>query len=281
MYSKREREVVIMTGTGTQSDPYIPSDWAELVTAAGEGEKYVKLPDGALWDLNDVYPEGAPTVEMYCNEIDGNGAEIRNVRCLGAVFAPGSYCLHNITIKNLKVINCYLTNATFFSGRTNSYIRLSLEDCEAAAELYGNSPFFDIDGCSISADQSSFRCHFAGNSRLNTADSGTLTLSNSRIDFTGESSAGGIIYYPVLNSSLITGEISGNSSYAVFADSSDASYIDCTFDGFSSVSYGGIKPVVINTDKTGSATVSSSFIQASSLQIRDIDWLHSHGFPCR
>ena len=270
-----------MTGTGTQNDPYIPESWAELVTAAAQGEAYIRLPAGALWDLNDLYPEGAPTVEMYCNEIDGNGAEIRNVRSNGALFSVGTYCLHNITIKDLKVINCYLTSASFFRGIISAYITLNLLRCEAAGELYGNSLFFNIDGCSLRADESSFRCHLAGSSKLNATGSGTLSLENSHIDFTGDSSAESLVYYPILRSCLVTGALTGHNAQAVLAENSDASYIDCTFDGFSLVAYSGVKPIVINIEKTGTATVSSKFIQATSSQIRSTDWLHSHGFPCR
>ena len=270
-----------MNGSGTQNDPYIPKDWDELVAAANVGEAYVRLSAGALWDLNEKYPEGAPTVEMYCNEIDGNGAEIRNIRSFGTIFTPGNYCLHGITIKDLKVINSYLTSATFVKCAANNHMTLNLLRCEMAGELYGNSKFFNADGCTINTDKSSFRCHLAGSSVFYTGYSGSLNLENSRIDFSGESGASQPIYYPRLRSCLVTGELAGQSAQVTFTDSSDASYIDCTFDGFSSIAYGGVAPFVINIDKTGSANVSSNFIQGTSVQIRNKDWLHSHGFPCR
>ena len=48
-----------MTGTGTQTDPYIVDNWADFVTALGTSGAYVSFPEvGGVLDMNDIAPEG-------------------------------------------------------------------------------------------------------------------------------------------------------------------------------------------------------------------------------
>ena len=68
-----------MQGTGTQTDPYIPENWEEFLTATGTSEAYVSLPEGGgVFDMNRIAPDGGLTVNIKCAEIQGNGWEIRN-----------------------------------------------------------------------------------------------------------------------------------------------------------------------------------------------------------
>lgn len=68
-----------MQGTGTQTDPYIPTTWDEFVTAIGISGAYVELPEGGgVFDMDEIDPEGGFMVYIKCVSILGNDWEIRN-----------------------------------------------------------------------------------------------------------------------------------------------------------------------------------------------------------
>ena len=107
-----------MTGTGTQNDPFVISDWADFITAVGTSGAYVEFPKSLVrtsdstvdpnklytdssgivqtnvqpsdlpnlyentfrLDANDYAPAGlAATIEINCASINGNGATIINL----------------------------------------------------------------------------------------------------------------------------------------------------------------------------------------------------------
>ena len=59
-----------MTGTGTQTDPYIVDNWADLVTALGTSGAYVSFPEGGgVISMNDIAPEGLSSqITVSCAE---------------------------------------------------------------------------------------------------------------------------------------------------------------------------------------------------------------------
>lgn len=68
-----------MTGTGTQSAPYIVDTWEDFVTAIGTSGAYVKVADDTIWDMNSIAPEGIERIYCTCAELDGNNAVIQNL----------------------------------------------------------------------------------------------------------------------------------------------------------------------------------------------------------
>ena len=60
-----------MTGTGTQTDPYMVSDWEEFVTAVGKTDVYVECSKNAVWDMNNIAPDGIKSpITMYAANIN-------------------------------------------------------------------------------------------------------------------------------------------------------------------------------------------------------------------
>ena len=103
-----------MTGTGTQADPYVVSNWDELVTAAAQAEAYVTLPSNATWNMDAQYPSGAPDIVLWCAEINGNGAVIHNLRKSGGTLFNRSLNASGETlIKNLGIGNAYFSDSAF------------------------------------------------------------------------------------------------------------------------------------------------------------------------
>lgn len=78
----------IQHGTGTQADPYVVENWAELTEAIAETTAYVTCADNLVIDLLQIYPEGiplnVPLLTFACKEFDGNGIVIKNAYTLTA-----------------------------------------------------------------------------------------------------------------------------------------------------------------------------------------------------
>ena len=72
-----------MTGTGTQTDPYIVSSFADLRTAAGTGGAYVEMDPNASTKIMDINDLGINPVtqrlNINCASLKGNGWRIRNL----------------------------------------------------------------------------------------------------------------------------------------------------------------------------------------------------------
>ena len=71
-----------MTGSGTQTDPYIVDSWAEfesVVTKSGVIIKFNPDAENKIIDMNEIYPEGCPSYSIGSSKIYGNGWEIQNL----------------------------------------------------------------------------------------------------------------------------------------------------------------------------------------------------------
>lgn len=108
-----------ITGTGSSNDPYIVSNWSELVSAAattGIAKVYIKFEEGVVEDLSDT----SQTV-YSCDPI--------NVDFNGAIFYNGKF---GIVFENGKTLGygqayneqIYITNGTFLNFRvTRSFMK--------------------------------------------------------------------------------------------------------------------------------------------------------------
>ena len=89
-----------MTGSGTQTDPYIVDSWAEFesIGIKSNSQLYVHFnPDSEnkIIDMNDIYPEGCPSYNIGSSEIYGNGWEIRNLYLKNPLFYASEYGVVN------------------------------------------------------------------------------------------------------------------------------------------------------------------------------------------
>ena len=80
-----------MTGSGTQTDPYIVDSWAEFESIGinSNSSVYVHFnPDAEnkIIDMNEIYPEGCPSYSIGSSEIYGNGWEIQNLYLKNPLF---------------------------------------------------------------------------------------------------------------------------------------------------------------------------------------------------
>lgn len=80
-----------MTGTGTQTDPYVVVNWEEFISVCGIDGCYITCPENSVWDMNEILPDGLTSdviMDMY--EFDGNGLQIKNLYANGGSFVFGS-----------------------------------------------------------------------------------------------------------------------------------------------------------------------------------------------
>ncbi len=101
-----------MTGTGTETDPFIVGSWSEFVSAnAGNERKFIKFADSdnKTIDFNDISPAGMDTITIK-NHIDFNNWTLMNFyseskHILEVYF--NVYWGKTWVIKNLNFLNFY------------------------------------------------------------------------------------------------------------------------------------------------------------------------------
>lgn len=73
----------------------------QFVSAVAVSGDTVNLPEGALWDLNSLYPEGYTNdIPVNCSVINGNGTEIRNLHHYGKFIVPADLEINDLLMKN-------------------------------------------------------------------------------------------------------------------------------------------------------------------------------------
>jgi hypothetical protein len=264
-----------MTGTGTNIDPFVVSNWSELKSSAEQNDVYIRLSYNDEWNMNDEYPEGIPLITLRCAEIDGNNSVIKNLRASGGVFTYGG---KNTVIKNLTFESMYLSNCVFlyWQSPNTEYTLCSFENVKIGGELYG-AALASVYHLPVIFNRCSISLYLSNGEFNNDSDA---TFSNCDIRLIGTTSAVSNI---VLKSSRLQGNIEsvGELGYFMIRNASEYSVVDISMINYSEVTaIGDINGVLINIDKTGNAEVNNKFIQATSAQMKDAEWLHDHGFPC-
>ena len=263
-------------GSGTQADPFIVEDWADLVAIGSATDFYYYKVSNDL-DANDrnngVWSE--LTIQRF-TEIDFDGHKIRNIYTDASVnifkFYNGSGSGWRAqSIKNLVVENLYAPNATLFSAGT----KLTISDSKVSGTVrylasQGYTNYDNFLRCSIAItggaiDNSTYtiglnQCSIRITDGNNFSKSARLTQC--RV-------VGNIKQYST--SSLVVSL--GNSVFAVKDDTGGA----ITSASFS----GGVTgfPSVIDVSLLGDYTPTiTNGIAATTAQANNLAWLQEHGF---
>lgn len=131
-----------MTGTGTQSDPYIVSDWEELVTACNSTNNYIVCESGIEVDFNDIYPngytQGDTAYSLRFNTLIGNGLKLKNL--LSSDDTPSLAQPLNFvgtTLRDIHVRN-FVNENSGTSGLLYFYVN-NIYDCTFELAVYASS----------------------------------------------------------------------------------------------------------------------------------------------
>lgn len=105
----------IIEGTGTEQDPYIITNMAELYDKAEEENAYLRIHNDI--NITDEYPNGdMPSLNIKCH-IDGNGKKISNwYKTNGTVI----YKFNSTTVHDLTFSNIYCPNDIFMDFRSGN-----------------------------------------------------------------------------------------------------------------------------------------------------------------
>lgn len=125
-----------MTGTGTQTDPFVVDNWEDFLTASSNSNYVEWSENSGIIDFNDINPEGYTSeIRLKCSEFNGwtfknlhfrnggkfrfdNGANDLNLLDFYADDMTGSCFQFYQNSKNLKISGIFHAR----SGYTNSII---------------------------------------------------------------------------------------------------------------------------------------------------------------
>ena len=285
-----------MTGTGTQTDPYIVDNLSDLLSAISNAGAYVALDQNSankVIDFNDDPKWYTKTPFVFaCKYLNGNGWSIRNVmvkNCNFLQLAPTTYT----TIENLNIESAYIlstnTNGNIYvlsvpNSDTGSS-KLTLKNCKISAvldALSGNISFSYV----RRADMFAYNCSFNVTLKNNAVINSTNIWENCNIIVNGNSSQGTPLSFNVLDTCKISGSlICTHFSTLVVTLTSSSSYnvIDFELIGKSNtdISIRNYGKTLVNTDKLkgfNNINLSDSTCGVTSSQMIDADYLNSIGF---
>ncbi|MBR4627617.1 MAG: hypothetical protein IKO47_07970 [Ruminococcus sp.] len=296
-----------MTGTGTQADPLVITDAADLysLSTSGGPAMYCKL--GSDIDLNGTpYAENFSPIPLNCCELDGDGHCIRNiyvntpnrnVKVFNIPFYGGDMVLKNLRLENTELIGenisviasdyqntVSLYNCTFVLNirRMSDMSAISTTHCLMASERVSLSMELSTIAVSgyykrqfaVARNSQVRRCHFH------------LVLEIGLGD-TSDGSSGSFLTGCTLTDSYVTGSITAASQ---LTDSTNMSY-NCSFNNsYTALSYINQNNVYWNGNMTTPCfydkelagnrdfTASRTYYGLTTVQCKNAEYLQSIGF---
>lgn len=268
-------------GTGTQADPFIIEDWADLeACAADNSQKYYKVVNDL--DANDRNDGVWQQIQFkFFSEIDYGGHKIRNIYTDGTEslfhFTQAASSSQTMTVKNLEIENLYAPNATLISGTYG----INHESCKIKGMCrYLCAPSYNL-------NRSAFlRCSIALNGAdLNSNSSFPFGMKQCSVKLTdGINNFFGCYYDQcrivgnIKRTPVSTTRINiSNSKNSVFVlkDDTDGTITGASFSGTDAA-----LPNLVVTSLLGDYTpTATNGILATTAQANDIAWLQEHGFP--
>lgn len=302
---------IVLSGTGTQADPYIVSTYEEMLFATDATyiwqvklidreqkiyryeDVYCRYDDSlSTIDFNQIQPEGYNTNLVIAANVNGNGWTWKNIVLNNSEISfTGSAAPIQLIFSNLY---SKLTSASSIlfrvpKGINNSILDIFCESTASGASVFrGASSGVDCNSLSINLKTRGSTIHFGTNS-----STVYIKLKNSRLnlDVNAEgfyigSSPSGYAYGTPLENVVVTGDIKTSSTDDVLLGKSITS---CIFD----VSYSGNGKLLISSnstvktasfynsdrveDETGLAVTNMN--GATTNELKSDQYLYDHGLP--
>lgn len=277
-----------ITGTGTQTDPYRPETWEEVLQCTSTDSIYTVLPQNTVFDMNDYFPDGIPTGGIILRGfIDGNGSSIINAHYEGSARAIiMSQYESNGNIRNLKFLNFYLkatrTAATLI-GVTSEVV----DNARFYGQAFYNCIFSglvaatsNVSYCAVTqvSDAGSIsRCAYnitciASGANLDTGNYTALNKNcNIRLDHIGVGSF-------AVDNCYMEGKISHCDINSISANApSNSSVLNIESDSITA-SRSNPSMILVNTERYAE-TIPTGMNGVTDTQLKDADYLRSLGFP--
>ncbi len=272
-----------MTGTGTQTDPLVPTTWEDFVTAVGTSGAYVSVAAGTVFDGNKISPEGLPMLTIKCTELDGNGLILRCIYInRGSTNNYGLTFNGTVTVKNVKFLDMYLLNTssttTYFfhscSGTTFYNCTFSVVVNSLGSSMATLTDSADFYNCALYAVFKGYAngiSYGAGSSIINNCN---ICIDASNSTFTGTT---GTDY--TLQDSKLSGI---PHKYFTVNTTSYASVLELDVEAGKSLSCNAdyARGILINADKVDpSVSIPEKMMAVTTTQMTDTAYLESIGFP--
>lgn len=132
-----------MTGTGTQTDPYIVDNWADFIAIDKSKAVYVKWADSdnRIIDFNDIQPDGYTKTIYFPSNIDFNGWTFRNFHSTASTainYKGDSYIIENLIFENFYIMS-----------NTSIYGEYILKNCIFSGFMQSSSAVSAFNGCNL------------------------------------------------------------------------------------------------------------------------------------
>lgn len=280
-----------MTGTGTQTDPFVPTIWDDFVTAVGTPGAYVAFPEGGgVIDMSGYGFFNAGTnnhaVTIGCASIEGNGWKIRGLSWqTGGMFKKSSNLWEgDTTISNLHFTDFYgLTADTFFSN--SSSVNTTFMQCTFAGIIDDTELLYCYYG-DLSFDRCSFAIELKNNSDFGVSSYRDHYYYNCNIKITGTTSTTDEVLQAVdFEFCYLSGEVkltNAGSTAILKVDATAGNYsiVDISVDAAGSVSVDNDGGTIVNKDKinASSINITDTTFAVTEDQLHDAEYLNSIGF---
>lgn len=128
-----------MTGTGTQTDPYVVDNWNDFVQAAAIENAYVKFADGGgTVNMSGKYfNKNMETVEIK-SFVDGNGWKIKNLYVIDQSAFNLSGKVYNLNFVDFRV-NCSYYHARLINFVQSGDLYGAVEQCQFTGTISGKT----------------------------------------------------------------------------------------------------------------------------------------------
>lgn len=235
----------------------------EFLTACATSGAEVVCPEGAVWDMNQIAPAGAPTVTVACSKIYGNGTTIAKPSIISRLlfnFTNGA-TVTKLNVADFTADTSIIGGTTGviwkqseFNGVQNSGAMVSAKDLIFCEDETAETPL----GCG-------FTVHLAGGCFFSYYGGSTLALRKCKGKFTGggqlDPKAGSRNNYLSLRYCFLEGD---------FTQISLNSY--CGMSIINSPSKRGVY--------AGAAAQDVPWVDCTEEQLQDAEYLRSIGFYC-
>lgn len=279
-----------MAGTGTKTDPYVVSTWAELSAKMQESGVYIKLSEqGGVIDLNDEFPDGISRIEVRCREVQGNNWKIRNLYikdkvALSADNSAGGDWVSEIN--DLHFLNIVCQNGTLVCGNYASLMKFNR--CQFSGIFSSNNQETVMNGYSfgfITLDRCSLNFKI---NNCNTFYKIILCQCNIKLSGIGEA-----IVANKFDNCYLSGNYKSTNADAIILEAISStgpsgscySVVDIELSSYKDnakvTSEGELSNMVlINTDKIQSGvSIAETLNKVTTIQLTDAEYLSSIGFP--
>lgn len=277
----------MITGTGTQADPYRPETWEEILQCTTADYIYTVFPANAVFDMNDYYPDGIPTAGIVLKGfIDGNSATIKNAYYDGdahAIIMSDAESKGKITY--LKFLDFYFKatrrGATLIGVRPDAADNGTFSgEAFYGCEFSGVLSSLDVDYCGVTqCGKTGYisRCSYnvKAISRGCNLDTGNYVAQHKNCNIIYEAAYGTQM---ALVGCYVEGSAPELNIYSEgSSQQSNTSILNYTADTISGTGrYQNM--ILVNTDRY-SGTLPTGCIGVTDEQLRDAAYLSSIGFP--